>query len=94
MKQYKARELRSLARDQGIENWYLLSKKQLSNALNLRSSPKFKLTCVETSEVTLWENSCSISQDLKISNGNIFYALKVGKPLQVRGTTYIVQQLF
>ena len=94
MKQYKARELRSLARDQGIKNWYLLSKKQLSNDLNLKSSPKFKLTNVETSEVTLWESGCSISQDLKTCKGNIFYALKVGRPLHVRGTTYTIQQLF
>lgn len=94
MKLYKARELRSLARDRGVHNWWLLNRDQLRNALNLRPDPKYKLTCVETSEVTMWENSCSISNTFKTNNGNVFYALKVGKPLKANGLSYNIQRLF
>ena len=94
MKQYNFKELRSLARDQGVYHWYLLNKRQLCKALDLEPPPKFSLTCVETLEVTMWENSCSISNNFKTNNGNIFYALKVGKPLTVDSSSYRIQQLF
>ena len=90
---HKVRELRSLARDQGVSKWYLLNKNQLCEALNLEPTKKFSLTNVETLEVTMWENSCSISRAYKVNSGCVFYAIKVGKPLKTSVGLFVVKKL-
>ena len=94
MKQCNFKELRSLARDRGVYHWYHLNKKQLCEALSLTPPSRFSLTCVRTSEVTMWENSCSISKAFKTNPGCVFYAIKAGRPLKAGIERYNVQQLF
>ena len=89
---YKARELRTLARDQGVSKWYSLSKKELCGALNLEPTKKFSLTNTTTQEVTMWENSCSISKAFKINTGCVFYAIKVGKSLKTSVGLFVVKK--
>ena len=90
---YKVRELRSLARDQGVSKWYLLNKNQLYSALNLEPTKKFSLTNTTTQEVTMWGNSCSISRAFKVNAGCVFYAIKVGKPLKTSVGSFVVKKI-
>ena len=90
---YRFIELRSMAKDRGVKRWYHLNKKQLCLVLNIEPSPKFSLTCVETLEVTTWENSCSVAKAFKVNTGCVFYALKVGKPLKTSVGSFIVKKL-
>ena len=90
---YRFKELRSLARDRGVKRWYHMDKDQLRLVLNVDPPPpKFSLTCVETLEVTMWENSCSISKAYKVNTGCVFYALKVGKPLKTSVGLFMVKK--
>ena len=86
------RELRSLARDQGVSRWHQMNKSELCLALNLEppKSKKFSLTCVETLEVTTWESVYSISKAYKVNTGCVFYAIKVGKPLKTSVGSFVV----
>ena len=86
-------ELRSLARDRGVKRWYQMNKSELCSALNLEPPKKFSLTCVETSEVTMWRNSCSISKAYKVNTGCVFYAIKVGKPLKTSVGSFVIKKL-
>ena len=90
---YRFIELRSMAKDRGVKRWYHLNKKQLCLVLNIEPSPKFSLTCVETSKVTMWESSCSISKAFKVNTGCVFYALKVGKPLKTSLGLFTVKKM-
>ena len=90
---YRFKELRSLARDRGVYHWYQLNKRQLCTALDLKPPPKFSLTCVETLEVTMWENSCSISKAYGVNTGCVFYALKVGEPLKTSAGSFTVKKI-
>ena len=89
------RELRSLARDQGVSRWHQMNKKELCLALNLEppKSKTFSLTCVETLEVTMWESVYSISKTFKINPGSVFYAIKVEKPLKTSDGLFDVKKL-
>ena len=89
------RELRSLARDQGVSRWHQMNKKELCWALNLEhhKSKKFSLTCVETLEVTTWESVYSISKAYKVNTGCVFYAIKVGKPLKTSVGLFVVKNI-
>ena len=89
---YKVRELRTLARDQGVSKWYLLNKKQLYSTLNLKPTKKFSLTNTITLEVTMWENNCSISRAFKVNAGCVSYAIKVGKPLKTSVGSFVVKK--
>ena len=89
---YRFRELRLIAKDRGIKRWYQMNKNELCSTLNLEPPKKFSLTCVETSEVTMWENSCSISKAYKVNTGCVFYALKVGKPIKTSVGLFIVKK--
>ena len=90
---FNVRELRTLARDQGVSKWYLLNKNQLYSALNLEPTKKFSLTNTTTQEVTMWENSCSISRAFKVNAGCVFYAIKVGKPLKTSVGSFVVKKI-
>ena len=90
---YSVRELRSLARDQGVSKWYLLNKNQLYSALILEPTKKFSLTNIVTLKVTMWENSCSISRAFKVNAGCVFYAIKVGKPLKTSVGSFVVKKI-
>ena len=90
---YRFIKLRSLARDQGVKRWHQMNKSELCSALNLESSEKFSLTCVETLEVTMWKSSYSISKAFKVSTGCVFYALKVGKPLKTSVGLFMVEKI-
>ena len=90
---YKVRELRTLARDQGVSKWYLLNKKQLYSTLNLKPTKKFSLTNTITLEVTMWENNCSISRAFKVNAGCVSYAIKVGKPLKTSVGLFVVKKI-
>ena len=89
---YRFIELRSMAKDRGVKRWYHLNKKQLCLVLNIEPSPKFSLTCVETLEVTMWKNSCSVAKAFKVNTGSVFYALKVGMPLKTSVGSFIVKK--
>ena len=91
---YRFRELRVMAKDQGVIRWHQMNKNELCSALNLDSpkSKKFSLTCVETLKVTMWESSYSISKAYKVNTGCVFYALKVGKPLKTSVGLFIVEK--
>ena len=90
---YRFKELRSLARERGVKQWYQMSKVQLCLTLDIKLPPKFSLTCVETSKVTMWESSCSISKAFKVNTGCVFYALKVGKPLKTSLGLFTVKKM-
>ena len=93
---YRFKELRAIARDRGVKRWYHMDKKELRISLNMYVEPplpKFSLTCVETLEVTMWKNSCSISKAYKVNTGCVFYALKVGKPLKTSDGLFIVKKI-
>ena len=94
VKKYRFKELRSLARDQGVSRWHQMNKSELCLALNLEppKSKKFSLTCVETLEVTTWESVYSISKTFKVNTGCVFYAIKVGKPLKTSVGSFVVEK--
>ena len=89
------KELRAIARNKGIKRWYHMNKEQLCLILDIdvKPTPKFSLTCVETLEVTMWKNICSISKAFKVNTGCVFYALKVGKPLKTSDGLFIVKKI-
>ena len=93
---YRFKELRAIAKDRGVKRWYHMDKEQLCLTLDIDIEPpppKFSLTCVETLEVTMWKNSCSISKAFKVNTGCVFYALKVGKPLKTSDGLFIVKKI-
>lgn len=87
------RDLRSLARDQGVKRWYQMNKSELCNALGVKIDPikKFSLTCVKTATVTTWESGNSIAKFYKVSPCCVFYAIKVEKPLKTSVGSFIVK---
>ena len=94
---YSLKELRAMAKDQGVKRWYQMNKSELCSALNLESpeskSKKFSLTCVGTLEVTMWDSSYSISKASKVNTGCVFYALKVGKLLKTSVGSFVVKKI-
>ena len=89
---YNWKELRAMAKTKTIKRWYYMNKGELYLALNLEPTKKFSLTNVETLEVTMWENSCSISKAFKVNTGCVFYAIKVGKPLKTSFGLFTVKK--
>ena len=93
---YRFKELRAIAKDRGVKRWYHMNKNELRLSLDMNVEPpkskKFSLTCVETLEVTMWKNSCSIAKAFKVNTGSVFYALKVGKPLKTSVGLFIVEK--
>lgn len=94
-KRHTFHELRSLAKQRGVSRWYYMDKGQLCSALGIarvEHLPKYTLTTIETSEVTLWRRTSAISKALGENTGSNFYALKVGKPLTIDQVAYRVQR--
>ena len=91
---YRFIELRSMAKDRGVKRWYHMNKRQLCLILDIDIEPptKFSLTCVETLNVTTWENSCDVAKAFKVNTGCVFYALKVGMPLKTSVGSFIVKK--
>ena len=89
-------ELRSMAKKRGLHQWYYMDKGRLCEALGIvrvEHLPKYSLTCVETSETTLWRSTCAIRKSYGVHTGKIFYAIKVGRPIILDNVSYIVQRL-
>lgn len=95
-KRYTFHELRDLARDRGVPRWGYKNKDQLCKALGVvrvEHLPKYTLTRIGTCEVTKWRSTSAISKAFGTNTGNIFYSLKVGKPLTIAEVSYRVQRI-
>ena len=95
--EYKLKELRVMAKDQGVKHWCIMNKSDLCSALNLESlkskSKKFSLTCIMTLEVTTWENSYSISKAYKVNTGRVFCALRFGRLLRTSVGSFVIKKI-
>ena len=73
---YKIKDLKAMAKNQGVKHWCIMNKSDLCSALNLEhpksESKKFSLTCIMTLKVTTWESSYSISKAYKVDTGRVF----------------------
>ena len=93
---YRFKELRAMAKDQGIKHRGYMNKDQLCEALGVTKNkdlPRYSLTCVKTLESTKWRSTTVISKTFKTNVGNVLYALKVGKPLKTSVGVFTVKKL-
>lgn len=96
MQRYRFKELRTMAKDQGVKQWTLMNKDQLCKALGIvrvEHIPKYTLTCVETLEVTKWRSLNAISKAFKTNIGNVSYALKVDKCLRTSFGIFVIKKI-
>ena len=87
MKRYNFHDLRSMARDLKIKRWGYMNKDQLCKVLNIvrvEHLPKYSLENVASGEITKWRSTVFISKAFDTNSGNIFYALRTGKPLKTQ----------
>ena len=92
---YRFKELRAMAKDQDIKRRGYMNKDQLCEALGVakdKDLPRYSLTCVKMLEVTKWRSTTVISKTFKTDVGNVFYALKVGKPLKTSAGSFTVKK--
>ena len=97
-KRYTFHELRTLAKQRGVSRWYYMNKGELCSVLRIvrvEHLPKYTLTTLADGEpkVTWWRSACAISKEFGVNTGNIFYALKIGKPLVIDKVRYQVRRL-
>ena len=94
---YKIKELKAMAKNQGVKHRSIMKKSDLCSALNLEhpksESKKFSLTYIMTLEVTTWESVYSISKAYKVNTGRIFYALRVGRLLRTSVGSFVIKKI-
>ena len=97
MRRYSFKELRAMAKDQGIKQWRCMNKDQLCEALGIirveHIPCRYTLTCVETFEVTKRWSVYAISKAFKTNIGNVSYALKVDKGLKTSAGNFVIKKI-